>query len=136
MEQLGLFKTMRARKRPSPKEFALQCVLADILRRWISPSWKFTAIPLGEYRTPATAARLKRAGANPGWPDLLFTGPGRSVFWLELKRPGSGRLSDEQIAIRAHLMRCGFSYLVTSSIKDAVSELQDFGILPRGINVQ
>src|SRR4029077_148613 len=132
-EQLTLFK---GRHRKSVVEFKLHCVLADFLRRWINPAWRYTHLPMGEHRTKETAARLKRMGVTPGWPDFIFVGPGAFVFWLELKRARTGRLSDEQLAVRAHLMRCGFAYLVTSSVDEAVSTLQDFNILPRSIHVQ
>lgn len=131
--QLEMFKG-RAKRRLGAKEFALQCVFADIVRRWISKDWKFTHLPMGEHRSKATAARLKRMGVTAGWPDFVFVGPA-CVFWLELKRE-SGKLSEEQRDMRGHLMRCGFPYLVTSSVNDAVTTLQDYNILPRGIRVQ
>ena len=86
-----------------------------MIRRWISPQWRFTHIASGEYRDPATAARLKRLGGMPGWPDLMFAGPDRQMAFLELKRRGSGRLSDEQAAMRDHLVGCGFAYLCTTA---------------------
>jgi hypothetical protein len=127
MRQLGLFKGARQRgeRPPPPKEFEVQCALADLVRRWIQPGWKFTAIPLGEYRAPATAARLKRMGVQPGWPDFIFVGPGR-VFFLELKRRGE-RKSDEQANIALHLIRCGCSYLCTDNLDDAIDTLRDLG---------
>jgi hypothetical protein len=53
-----------------------------------------------------------------------------------LKRPDGGRLSQAQIEIRAHLGACGFSYLVTDNVKDAVATLTSLGILRSGIQVQ
>jgi hypothetical protein len=126
----------RARKAPPPSEFKLHCQLGDILRDHArNPLWRYTHLPMGEYRTPETRGRLKRMGVTRGWPDFMFVGPG-CVFFLELKRPRMGRLSDEQIAMRAHLIKSRMGYLATSSVKDAVSELQDYGILPRGIRFQ
>jgi hypothetical protein len=135
--QLHLFKSRRQRGQapPPPKEFALHCVLADICRRWLNPHWKFTHLPMGEYREQATAAKLYRMGVTAGWPDFLFCGPGQAVFWLELKRPDCGRLSDPQIEMRAHLVACGFSYLVTDDVKDAVETMTSLGILRAGIQV-
>jgi hypothetical protein len=126
----------RARKAPPPKEFHLHRQLAELLRKFVNPAWKYTHLPMGEERDKRAARKLWLMGLTPGWPDLVFAGPGACVFWLELKRKRSGRLSDEQLAMRSHLMRCGFPYLVTSDLQDAINALQDFGILPKGIRVQ
>jgi hypothetical protein len=134
--QLHLFKGKRGRAAPPPREFLLHVALADTVRRWIMPTWRFVHLPFGERRDPVTAGRLLRMGTAPGYPDFLFTGPNASVFWLELKRPGSGRLSEAQQDIAAHLMACGFSYLCTDDLKDAVDTLKDLGILRSNIQVQ
>jgi hypothetical protein len=56
---LHLFRSRRQRGcvPPAPTEFASQCFLADLIRRTISPQWRFTHVPLGEYRDPVTASR-------------------------------------------------------------------------------
>lgn len=138
MRQLSLFKGKRQRgiRPPQPLEFANHCVVADICRRWIQPHWKFTHLPFGEHRNIVTAVRLKRMGVTAGWPDFIFVGPRHSIFWLELKRPRGGRVSDEQAEIAAHLHACGFSFLITSSVDEAVATLKDLGILRRNIEVQ
>ena len=135
--QLNLFRSKRQRGRipPSPTEFAMQCFLVDVVKRWIVPGWKFTHVPLGEVRDPVTAARLKRLGTEPGWPDLQFAGPGRRMFFLELKRRG-GRLSEAQAAMRDHLEGCGFEVLVTDSVDVAIEVLKDAGILQKRFGVQ
>jgi hypothetical protein len=148
MRQLSLFKGKRQRgiAPPPPLEFHTHATLADICKRWINPHWKFTHLPLGEHREhrinakngkrySPTGARLKRMGVNPGWPDFIFVGPQRSVFWLELKRQGEV-LSDEQVQVASHLMACGLAYLCTSSLDDAVTTLKDLGILRANIEVQ
>lgn len=138
MRQLSLFKgkRQRGRKPPPPLEFEVHCVLADMVRRWITPQWRFTHLPFGEHRNPVTAVRLKRMGVSPGWPDFIFVGPGSRVFWLELKRRGLGRMSDNQADVASHLVACGFGYLCTSDINDAVATLKDLGILRSNIEVQ
>jgi len=129
--QLDLFrgKRQRGRKPPSPTEFQTHCALADLIQRRLNPSWKATHLPLGEHRNLVTAAKLKRMGTRPGYPDFLFTGPNQSVFWLELKRKGTGRMSPAQCDVFAHLVTCGFSLLCTDDLDDAVSTLLDLGIL-------
>jgi hypothetical protein len=133
--QLDLREPKRkGRKLPPPKEILLHCQLAALLRQFANSAWRYTHLPMGEYRTPETARKLRQMGVTAGWPDFIFVGPG-AAFFLELKRAGS-RLSDAQIDMRTHLIRCGARYLVTSNLDDAVSTLQDLSILPRGIRVQ
>jgi hypothetical protein len=147
MRQLSLFKTNRQRgtEPPPPTEFALQCVLADFVDRWLMPDWRATHIPLGERRDfridargrrySPSGTRLKRAGTKAGWPDWVFVGLDRRVLWLELKRKKTGQLSDAQIDIGEHLQRCGFPYLVTSDIRTAVEWLKRHGVLRATIEV-
>ena len=92
--QRDLF-TRRVRKPPPAPEIAVHCMVADILRRWGTPGWRWTHLPFGEYRPPATAARLKRMGVQKGWADFVLLGPGGKVHFLELKREGA-KLSDDQ----------------------------------------
>lgn len=137
MTQLSLFKGKRQRgeRPPAPLEFQLHCAVADVIKRWMLPHWRCTHMPMGELRSKATAIRLKRMGVTPGWPDFLFVGPDCRMFWLELKRPGSGRMSEEQSAMAAHLIACGHAYLATTEVKDAVATMVDLGIV-RSMEVQ
>ena len=128
--QLHLFKSKRQRgeRLPAPKEFKLHVALAKSIRLSIMPQWIFTHLPMGEKRDPVTASRLKAMGTMPGWPDFIFIGPGR-VFFLELKRKGSGRPSEEQRDVAAHVMACGCGYLMTDDIEDAIDTLRDLGVV-------
>jgi hypothetical protein len=99
------------------------------------PGWRSTHIASVEYRDQVTAARLKRLGVMPGWPDLQSAGPGRRMFFLEMKRRG-GRLSPAQVAMREHLERCGFEFLVTDDVDVAIETLKAAGILRSGFEVQ
>ena len=104
-------------------------MLADTLRLWCNPAWRWTHFPAGEHRDKVTAARLQRMGLKRGWPDFLFIGP-RMVFGLELKRPGTSFTpTPEQEDIRDHLVHCGFAAMVTNSYDDAVDQLRDLGIV-------
>jgi hypothetical protein len=137
MRQLNLLKSNRQRgtKPPPPLEFSSHVFLADILRRWCSPQWEFSHLPFGEKRNIVTAARLKRMGVQPGWHDFLFAGPNAKLVWLELKRRGN-KLSEDQEEIEAHLRECGFEYLVTDNVDEAVAWLKRLGILRATIEVQ
>jgi hypothetical protein len=148
MRQLSLFKGKRQRgiAPPPPPEFATHATLADICKRWINPHWKFTHLPLGEHREhrisrngkrySPTGQRLQRMGVQPGWPDFVFCGPNAQVFWLELKRFKTGRLSEDQSEVLAHLVACGFAVLVTTSLDDAVATLKQAGILRSNVELQ
>jgi hypothetical protein len=149
MRQLNLFKSKRQKgiAPPPPLEFETHATLADICKRWINPQWKFTHLPLGEHREhkinpkngkrySPTGNRLKRMGVTTGWPDFIFVGPNAQVFWLELKRFKTGRLSEYQSDVLAHLVACGFNVLVTTSLDDAVATLKQLGILRSTFEVQ
>jgi hypothetical protein len=149
MRQMSLFKGKHQRgiAPPPPLEFATHATLADICKRWINPHWKFTHLPLGEERDhrinpktgrrySATGQRLQRMGVMPGWPDFIFAGPNAQVLFLELKRFKTGRLSDDQSEVLAHLVACGFAVLVTTSLDDAVHTLKQAGILRSNFEVQ
>jgi hypothetical protein len=58
------------------------------------------------------------------------------MVFLELKRPGTGRLSEAQDAMRDHLERCGFAYLCTDSVDVAISWLKQHGVLRDRFAVQ
>jgi hypothetical protein len=149
MRQLSLFKSKRQRgiAPPPPLEFQTHATLADICKRWLHPDWKFTHLPLGEHREhrvnprtgkrySLTGQRLQRMGVQPGWPDFIFVGPEQRIFWLELKRFRTGRLSEDQSDVLAHLVACGFAVLVTTSLDDAVATLKQAGILRSTVELQ
>jgi len=71
--QLHLFRSKRQRGVPllRAKEYELHCMVADTLRRWCNPLWRYTHIPAGEKRDMVTAMRLKRMGVMPGWAQRL-----------------------------------------------------------------
>ena len=124
--QLNLF-TGRTRAPPAPKEFELHVMVADTLRRWLSPDWKFTHIPNGELRSPSTGARLKRMGVIPGWPDfVLLSGDTGIAHFLELKRRGMG-LSDEQADFADFCSHHGLPYAICDTFDSALTQLLTWG---------
>ena len=133
--QLDLLKGRRQRGAapPSAEELALHCAIADVLKRWCLPDWRYTHLPLGEDRSPATAAKLKRMGVTPGWPDFGFFHISGACCWIELKRRG-GVASEAQQELAFFLMRAGHGYLLTHSFDDALNALRDWGIVPSGIH--
>jgi hypothetical protein len=152
MRQLSLFKGKRQRgvQPPPAPEFNSHVFIADLLRRWGSPRWRWTHIPSGEHREhrynskgqrfSPTGNRLKRMGLVAGFPDFLFFGPERAVRWLELKRKKLGRVSEDQEDIFGQLEACGFrlgeEFLITDDVKEATEWLKAHGILRATIEVQ
>ncbi len=73
-------------------------------------------VPNGEKRDPITAAKLKASGVVKGVPDLEFHFWKRT-FFLECKTP-EGRLSPEQIKMKALLEQHGFLFWVFRSLDE------------------
>jgi hypothetical protein len=130
--QRDLF-TRRVRKPPPAPEFALQCMVADILNRWITPGWRFSHFPAGELRNKITAARLKRMGLARGWADLILLSPAALVHFLELKRRGE-TLSDDQEDFEGYCLAHGYPHAWTDRFDDALVILKRWGALRTGIS--
>jgi hypothetical protein len=140
--QLHLFRARNQRgvAAPPPLEFATQCALADTLRKWATPNWVWTHIPLGEKRDDVTGGRLKRMGTQAGWPDFILIPPAGPKFWqrphfLELKRRG-GKLTTPQagFALWCKLNNC--PHEVCDTYDAAVKILQRWGALMHRVKVQ
>lgn len=134
--QLHLFKGKRQRgvRLPPAPEFNLHCLVADVLKRWCMPAWRYSHFPAGEWRHPATAGKLKRMGVTRGWPDFQFFHLNGAVCFLELKRHGEG-VGDEQKGLAFFLMHGGHGYHVTDSFADAIEALRAWSIVPVTISV-
>lgn len=129
--ELDLFKSKRQRgtKPTAPLEFYLHIAVADVLVRWASPDWRWTHLPFGEYRTPATAGRLKRMGVTKGWADFIFVHESGKVCWLELKREGNDA-TQAQEELGEFLSKAGHGYICTSSFDTALNTLKFWGVVP------
>jgi hypothetical protein len=123
--QRDLFKH-RVRQPPPAPEFHLQCLVADVLARWSMPYWKWTHLPMGEYRPPVTAARLKRAGVAPGWPDFILISPQARVHFLELKRRGN-TLSEAQREFAQWCKVHDIAFVWADNFDDALAALKLWG---------
>jgi hypothetical protein len=96
-----------------------------------APAGTFTFhVGNGGYRKPVEAAILKADGVVSGVPDLCIISGGRPYF-LEVKRPG-GRLSENQKSCHEQLRRAGAVVMTAAGVDEAVSALQNMGILPGG----
>jgi hypothetical protein len=120
----------RPRKAPvaRPKECALQCAVADLLRRHALPEWQWTHFPAGEWRGVVTGARLKRFGLQRGWPDLQLLSPLGKFHGLELKRLGE-TLTEDQEAFQVWSVANGVPYSVCRTIDEALAVLDFWSCL-------
>jgi len=132
--QLNLF-TGRVRGPPPPKEFALHCMVADALRRWLTPGWLYTHIPNGELRSPATGARLKRMGLIPGWPDFILMSDDGVAHFLELKRKGM-HLSDRQADFAEWACERGLPFAIHDTFDGALNQLKTWGAVITNVRTQ
>ena len=120
----------RPRKAPvaTPKECALQCAVADLLRRHALPEWRWSHFPAGERRSIITGARLKRFGLQRGFPDLQLISPAGLFHGLELKRVGE-ELTTDQEAFQLWAIRNGIAYSVAFNSEQAFAALTAWGAL-------
>lgn len=144
--QIDLF-TKRVRRAPPALEFAFTVAVADLLRWQAAPGWRWSHFPSGENRDhkinpktgqrwSPTGARLKRMGVQSGWPDFILLGPlhddyARPLgpFFLELKRQGRGKLSDEQKAFRNWCFSNFYPWALAKTFEEAKEQLQIWGVL-------
>lgn len=87
----------------------------------------WTHLPMGEYRTPRTAAKLKRMGVQPGWPDFAIMAPEGNTLWVEMKVPG-GRLSPPQVEWHAAAVLMGHNNHIAYSVEDVEDILRLAGL--------
>jgi len=118
------------KRRPSndPLEHTIQSRLVGLLPPLLKPGIVMMAIPNGGLRHPIVAKQLKSEGLLPGSPDLVFAKHKGLVSWLEMKKKG-GRLSDEQLGIKAKLERLEHSWGTANSVDTALEELDRLGVL-------
>lgn len=129
--QLDLLKHLRRQrgtKPPPAPEFRTHCAVADAMRIGIAPGWIFTHFPAGEKRDAGAAARLKRMGLKPGFPDFLLISPAGVHHWLELKR-GSAALTDAQKAFQLAMNERGVPCAVARSFNEAIEILTSWGAI-------
>jgi hypothetical protein len=120
----------RPRKAPlaRPKECALQCAVADLLRRHAMPEWRWTHFPAGERRDIITGARLKRVGLQRGFPDIQLISPAGLFHGLELKRAGEFLTADQE-AFQLWSIAHGVPYSVCQTIDQALEVLDAWSCL-------
>lgn len=86
------------------------------------------AIPNGEERHKAVAAKLKAAGVRPGVPDtfLPIARGGYHGLFIEFKRSAKGRLSDPQKAMIASLRARDYRVEIHHDWKSALEAVRNY----------
>lgn len=123
-------RRVRARK-PTvvrPKEIELHMPIADVLRRFCKPGWRWAHYPAGEHRDARTGTKLRAMGVQRGWPDLILFNPCGALHALELKRRGA-KLSADQEDFRKWCGVYGVPYSVATSVDEAMAVLVRWGAL-------
>jgi hypothetical protein len=113
---------------PRPKELALHLAVADVLRRFSRPDWRWSHFPSGEHRDVRTAAKLKAMGLQRGWPDFVLFDPSGRLHALELKRQGE-TLSEDQEAFQAWCVDQAIPHAVARTTDEAMATLGAWGVL-------
>jgi nicotinamidase-related amidase len=115
-------------KAPAPKEILLHIAVANLLKGFIAPGWRYTHPASGEHRDKRTAAKLKAMGTQPGWPDLILISPQGVLHSLELKRKGEG-LKPTQKDFRDHCHVHGWPWAMADNLEEAVGALKSWDCL-------
>jgi VRR-NUC domain-containing protein len=122
--QIAAGRRVRARKPsiPRPKEIALHMAVADVLRRFARPDWRWSHFPSGELRDIKTASKLRGMGLARGWPDFVLIDPSGRLHALELKRQGE-TLSDDQEAFEVWCIGHGVPHAIARTSDEALAVL-------------
>ena len=108
-------------------EFRLHCICATYLTACLKPPAWWTSLEHGVKLPPATARRLQRVGVRAGIPDILIINEGLA-YWIELKAPKTGRLSEAQILTRDRLWDAGACWAMARSLDELRARLIAWGI--------
>jgi hypothetical protein len=117
-----------------PKELSLHIGIADYLRAYADPSWRWAHYPAGEERDKRQAAKLKAMGLQRGWPDFLLVAPGGRLHALEAKRRGED-MTDEQEAFAAWCAEQSIPFACTDDLRDAVAVLTQWGAIRTSVRL-
>lgn len=86
------------------------------------------ACPNGGWRSPATAALLKRTGVKPGVPDMCLpvARQGYHGLFIELKREKGGRVSVDQKRWLLALSQEGYKACLCRGADEAIAKLKEY----------
>lgn len=121
----------------SIEEVKLTEAIASLL--WLNgrKDMVWSHIPMGEYRRPATGARLKRMGTRAGFADMLLCFPNAdgspAIHYVEIKRPKTYQSKNQkafQAAVESVAAGCAagaVAYHVVRTLDEAHSLFASIG---------
>lgn len=125
--QSDLFTRRRRKQLPPAYEFAVHCMVADVLRLSLNPGWLWFHVPNGEDRNAKTGAKLNRMGLLKGVSDIILIGPPAGlVHALELKRRGE-RPDYRQTLFLEAVVRAGGQAGYADTFEGAMGLLRGWG---------
>lgn len=105
-------------------EDALQRAVVQFLRVALPDDATFYAVPNGGRRHAKEAARMVGLGLRAGVPDLAIVYRSKAYF-VELKRPGGGSLSEHQRQFHRKLLHCGCPVMLCRSVEEVEAQLRE-----------
>lgn len=114
-----------------PTERSIQRAIIATIRLQYPGVW-YCAIPNGAHLAGNAQARFKQIGAlkgdglKIGAPDLICVWQGGGKF-LEVKRPKTGRVSEDQHKVHAYLESVGWPVAVVRTVEEACAALDEAG---------
>lgn len=114
----------KVRHQRSEPEFVLQVQIIEALKKILLASVCFTAFPAGGGGR-IRGAKLKKAGLNPGWPDIQLIAADGRYYGMEVKTQ-KGRLSPAQKALHRRLEENNCKVAVVRSVEEAMDAVNDW----------
>ena len=99
-----------------PLESQVQTEICQFLTTYKVYFWRNNNTPIYDIKRRVHRAMPKYT--PKGLPDIIVIRPGGKIHGLEVKRPGSSRLSEHQSKIKAEWEALGARYDVVRSIDD------------------
>jgi hypothetical protein len=119
----------RGRTRSAPRanpEHKLQVSVKQYLDVALPPQIEWTSSLAGAHLGLSQRAKAKASGLRPGFPDLMFILPDGLAYFIEMKAPGTGRLSDDQKRVLSKI-RPGH-WAVCDSLEGVAQQLSAWGV--------
>ena len=117
----------KPRKKRDDAEHRFQVAVATYLRWALPKAYRFTASAAGVATSMSQASKMKAAGQERGWLDIMIKNKATgAVRWIELKVDG-GALTPEQ---REFIEECPKVCAVARTLEEVERALIGFGITP------
>lgn len=126
-------KTGAVRKKPPilfkpPLEKDIQKAIIRLIE-YACPSVLAFAVPNAAIRAPGHHAGNAIPGLRKGVFDICLLGPGQRVYFLEVKRPGTGKVSEDQEKFGSSLRARDIPYAIVTSVEEAKEFLESQNLI-------